>query len=172
MTAMYKLSKQKIVAPIGWTKYVMTTHPIVFITTIGKVGKRLIAGVAPFATCLDTSYEPPYVTFSAACRQHSIAGGPIKKGKMNTYLNILQYKTFIVNIPGRDLLKKMDVVAVPYDREEYRYKISLAGLTKAEPVQLSVNKIYPPLIEECLVHLECKVVDIHRPKGSDHWNIT
>lgn len=169
---MYKKSASKIEAPIYWTKHLMTTHPIVFITTIGEVKNQLITGVAPFATCLDTSYEPPYVTFSAAIKQHSVLGGPINKGAMNTYFNIKQFPYFIINIPGKDLLGKMDIVAMPYQRNDYRDKIELAKLTKFEPFELSKYEIYPPLIKECLAHLECELVDIHRPKGGDHWNIT
>ncbi len=169
---MYKDSAFKTEVPIGWTKHLMTTHPVVFITTIGEVNGELIAGIAPFATCLDTSYEPPYLTFSAAIKQHSILGGPINTGEMNTLLNIRQFPYFVVNVPGYTLLKSMDIVAMPYDRKDYRDKIELAGLTKLQPFRLSKNLIYPPIIEECLAHLECEVVDIHRPQGSDHWNIT
>jgi flavin reductase (DIM6/NTAB) family NADH-FMN oxidoreductase RutF len=169
---MYKQSIKKIEAPIKWTKHLMSTHPIVFITTIGKVENKLICGVAPIATCLDTSYEPPYITFSTAVKQHSLVGGSINRGKTNTYLNIKENGLFIVNIPSKKLLEKLDVLAYPRDRQDYKDKIDEARLTKLEPFKLSSEKIYPPLIEECLVHIECKVVDIHQPQGSDHYNIT
>ncbi len=169
---MYTKSERKVEVPVKWTKHLMTTHPIVFITTIGELNGKLIAGAAPFATCLDTSYEPPYLTFSAALKQHSILGGPVNTGEMNTVLNIRQFPYFVVNVPGVNILDKMDTLAVPYERNDYRDKIELAGLTKLEPFQLSRHRVYPPIIGECLAHLECEVVDIHQPPGSDHWNIT
>ncbi|ODS41014.1 hypothetical protein BEH94_02760 [Candidatus Altiarchaeales archaeon WOR_SM1_SCG] len=169
---MYKQSSSKIEVPINWTKHLMSTHPIVFITTIGKLKDKLITGAAPFATCLDTSYEPPYITFSTAVKQHSVVGGTINRGQTNTFLNIKETGLFIVNIPNKKLLKKLDILAYPYDREDYRDKIKEANLTKIQPFKLSNQKIYPPIIGECIAHIECEIVDIHRPEGSDHYTIT
>lgn len=158
----------------------MTTHPIQFITTIGRVRGKLIPNIAPFATCLDTSYEPPYVQFSCALRQHSLSGQEKRKGKMNTFLNIKQNRLFIINIPSKELTKMhdsmnsiIDIIAYPYNRDELEDKINKAKLTKIEPFYLpKSHTIYPPLISQCLAHLECEVIDIHRPLGSDHHNIT
>ena len=56
---------------------------------------------------------------------------------------------------------------------ELKDKIKLAKLTELDPFVLQKNhKHYPPLIKECMVHLECEVIDIHRPKNSDHYLIT
>ncbi|MBI2499212.1 flavin reductase family protein [Candidatus Woesearchaeota archaeon] len=169
----YQQASSKTEVDPSWTKYLLVTHPVEFITTIGRVSGRVIANVAPFATCLDTSYEPPYVTFSAALRQHSIGGQIQSKGKMNTYLNIRQNGLFIVNVPRISLLDVMDIIAYPYSRKGLEDKLEKAGLTKLRPFVLSrKHEIYPPLIGECLAHLECEVVDIHRPAESDHYNIT
>lgn len=162
----------KTQVPISWTKHLMCTHPVVFITTIGEVNEKRIAGIAPFATCLDTSYEPPYVTFAAAIRQHSVTGSPINKGEMNTYLNIKQNGMFIVNIPGADLLNILDVVAFPYDRVRYVDKMKLARLTKLPSFYFPNYPLAPAIVGECLAHIECWAVDIYRPQQSDHWLIT
>jgi flavin reductase (DIM6/NTAB) family NADH-FMN oxidoreductase RutF len=115
---------------------------------------------------------PPYITFSACVKQNSV-GEVEMTGKLNTYANIEQAPLFIVNIPGKDLLSKIDTIAYPYNREDYIDKIAKAGLTKIEPFELNkANTHYPPLIKECLAHFECEVIDIHRPKASDHYNIT
>lgn len=156
----------------NWTKYLLTTHPIEFITTIGRVNGKIMPNIAPFATCLDTSYEPPYVTFSAALRQHGVHSKHQGNHKMNTYLNIRQNGMFVVNVPGADLLPVLDTIAYPYKRKELEDKIEKAGLTKLNPFVLSKEEHYPPLIAECLAHLECQTVDIHRPAKSDHYNIT
>lgn len=162
----------KIPVPISWTKHLMSVHPVVFITTVGQVRKKHIAGIAPFATCLDTSYEPPYITFSAAIHQHSVIGHPANNGRMNTYVNIKQNGMFIINIPGKDLLNILDIVAFPYEREKYVDKMELAGLTKLPPFYFPNYPLAPPLVGECLAHIECFTIDIHRPKQSDHWLIT
>lgn len=173
----------KVQVDPSWTKYLLTTHPVEFITTIGRVNSKLKTDIAPFATCLDTSYEPPYIQFSCAVRQHVAYGQRPTNAKMNTYLNIRQNGLFIVNVPPREILTAhpkdrwpihlLDIVARPYPRRKLEDKILLAKLTKTTPFVLSEKyDVYPPLIEECLAHLECETIDIHRPKNSDHYNIT
>ncbi len=173
----------KIQVTSSWTKYLLTTHPVEFITTIGKIGGELKTDIAPFATCLDTSYEPPYVQISCATKQHVAHGEKPTNAKMNTYLNIKQNGLFIVNVPPRELLYGncegkwasglLDIVAQPYPRNKLKDKIALANLTKLKPfIFPQQHEVYPPLIEECLAHLECETIDIHRPRGSDHYNIT
>jgi flavin reductase (DIM6/NTAB) family NADH-FMN oxidoreductase RutF len=163
----------KVLCDPSWTKYILTTHPIEYISTIGRVNGRIITNVAPFATCLDTSYNPPYVQFSAALKQHAVQGQTPPNTRMNTYSNILQNKLFVVNVPHQGLLEQLDIIAYPYKRKELEDKIVKARLTKMKPFILPQKyNLYPPLIGECLAHLECIVLDIHRPKGSDHYNIT
>ena len=182
MKELYNQSKNKVnVSPI-WTKYLLTTHPVEFITTIGRINGYIKTDIAPFATCLDTSYDPPYVQISCAVKQHVKYGQKPTKAKMNTFLNIKQNKLFIINVPPRLLIEEgkdkwpkglLDIVATSYPRRKLKDKINLAHLTKIEPFILSQKyTLYPPLIEECLAHLECEVIDIHRPKKSDHYNIT
>lgn len=173
MKSHYEKSDKKIEVPTKWTSYLLATHPIQFITTIGRVNEKLKTNIAPFATCLDTSYNPQYITISAAVHQHTANGQTPNKGRMNTFSNIKQNGLFIVNTPGIELLDILDIVSIPYERNNLEDKIEKANLTKTKPLVLPRDhKIYPPLIEECLVHLECEVVDIHRPRGSDHYNIT
>ncbi len=169
----YNSPKSKVQVPVEWTKYLLTTHPVEFITTIGRVNRRLIPNIAPFATCLDTSYNPPQITFATALKQHAIQGQLQTNSRMNTYSNIKQNGLFVVNIPNRNLLEVLDIVAFPYQRKKLEDKIKKAGLTKIQPFFLPIkHRVYPPLIEECLAHLECEVIDIHRPKRSDHYLIT
>ena len=179
----YCAPSSKIQVLPSWTKYLLVTHPVEFITTIGKISGKLKTDIAPFATCLDTSYNPPYVQISCAIRQHVGQGQKPTNAKMNTYLNIRQNGLFIVNVPPKEILMVhpegkwpaflLDIVAEPYPRRSLKDKISLARLTKATPFVLhKKHSIYPPLIQECLAHLECEVIDIHRPGAGDHYNIT
>src|SRR3989338_4273264 len=169
----YQKANTKVEVDPSWTKHLLATHPVQYITTVGKVNRRLMTNIAPFATCLDTSYDPPYVTISVHTRQHSIIGQPKNKGRMNTHSNIIQNGLFIVNTPGAELLNVLDIVAIPYERQKLEDKIQKACLTKGVPCVLPKDHdVYPPIINECLAHLECEVIDIHRPRGSDHYNIT
>ena len=179
----YCATTSKIQVLPSWTKYLLVTHPVQFVTTIGTINSRLKTDIAPFATCLDTSYNPPYVQISCAIRQHVAQGQKPNNAKMNTYLNIKQNGLFIVNVPSKELLTPdpegkwpvylSDIVAEPYPRRKLRDKIALAKLTKATPFVLTKrHSIYPPLIQQCLAHLECEVIDVHRPGKSDHYNIT
>lgn len=170
---LYAKPKNKVQVDLHWTKYLLLTHPIQFITTLGKVRRKLETNIAPFATCLDTSYNPPYVTIAAFIHQHTPSGEQPIKGKMNTYLNIKQNGLFIVNTPGRELINKLEILAYPYKRGYAEDKIEKSQLTKATPFVISqTHEIYPPLIQQCLAHIECETIDIHRPQGSDHYLIT
>ncbi len=179
----YCAPSSKIPVLPSWTKYLLSTHPVEFITTIGRINGVLKTDIAPFATCLDTSYNPPYVQISCAIRQHVAQSQKPTNARMNTYLNIKQNGLFIINVPPKELLRAdpegrwpaylLDIVAEPCPRRKLKDKIALAGLTKATPFILSkTHPIYPPLIQECLAHLECEVIDIHRPGNGDHYNIT
>ena len=171
----YKPNDGKTEVTPSWTKHIMGTHPIVLISTIGRVRRKLIPGLAPFATCLDTSYDPPYVTFAAAKRQHSVEGRSSKKGYMNTVLNIRQNGLFVVNIPHWihfEVAFLLNTLACPHNRSEYKDKFDMVYLTKVEPFKLSRHPVYPPLVGECVAHLECEAIDMHLPKGSDHYLIT
>lgn len=169
----YPVVDSKLFAPISWTKHLLTTHPIEFISTVGRINRELVADVAPFATCLDTSYDPPYVTFAVSLRQHSTLREEQRNSKMNTYLNIKQNGLFVVNVPGSHLIPCLDHISRPCYRENLKYKVKESSLTMISPYfLLEKHQVCPPLIKECLAHLECKTVDIHRPRKSDHYLIT
>jgi len=175
---LYEKDLELIEVSPSWTKYLMSTHPVVLITTIGRVRGKVIPGVAVFATCADTSYEPPQVTFATAVYQHSLDGQKTR-GKTNTYLNIRQNGLFVVNLPGAWVHRDpsdhpLDTIAYPYPRREYKDKLELAKMSgyKREPFKLNRHQIYPPLIGVCMACLECEAIDVHRPPQSDHYLVT
>jgi len=67
---------------------------------------------------------------------------------------------FAVNIPGAELLKQVTLCGQASGRD--KDKFALAGLTPA-----AGRKIRAPLIDECLGHLECGVVE--RFPAGDHF---
>ncbi len=84
--------------------------------------------------------DPPIISMSLRHNRH-------------TYLGIKQNWTFSVNIPSRDLIKETDYCGI----------ISGSKVNKAEVCRFKVfyGKLNSaPLIEQCPVNLECKVVHI------------
>lgn len=169
---MKKIEMKKIVGLVNWTKHLLPMHPIVFISTVSQ---HNIDNAAVFATCVDTSYNPPQVTFASAVKQHRLTDG--KDSVNNIYIqdtlrNIRETGMFIVNIPGIDIAEAMKELAYPYAHGVD--EIKKAGLTKLDPFVLSEDPVYPKIIGECLAHLECRLVlcGDYLPHESDHFLIT
>jgi len=72
-----------------------------------------------------------------------------------TYSHGLLVKTreFVLNIPGADLLKEMDMCGMVSGRDQDKF--ALTGLTP-----LPANQVKAPLIAECSVNIECRVSQI------------
>ena len=77
-----------------------------------------------------------------------------------TYELIKKSKEFVVNIPDKKLVKAVDFCGV---RSGKKYdKFAIAHLTR-----LPAEKVKAPLIEECPISIECKVIKILN-LGSHH----
>jgi flavin reductase (DIM6/NTAB) family NADH-FMN oxidoreductase RutF len=163
---------KKIVCLINWTKYFLPMHPIVYISTVSKQG---IDNAAVFATCFDSSYNPPQITFASAAKQHHLTDDGLSNTTtqiQDTLRNIRETGLFIVNVPGFEIADAMNELAYPY--EHGIDEIEKAGLTKLTPFILGEELIHPKLIGECLAHLECRLTldGICHPYQSDHFLIT
>ena len=163
----------KINSPSTWTRHLLPMHPIVYITTVSNKG---IDNGAVYATCLDTSYNPPQITFASAVKQHNVVDS-LKKNELeskvqDTLMNIKENGLFIVNVPGFDIADAMRELAYPHKPEVD--EISRAQLTKLKPLILKKHNNYPKIIGECLAHIECELVPngIYRAEESDHVLIT
>jgi len=66
---------------------------------------------------------------------------------------ITQSREFVINIPTVEMLKKVDFCGVTSGRDRNKFKE--CGFTA-----LPSAKVKPPLIAECPINLECKVVQI------------
>ena len=68
----------------------------------------------------------------------------------DTHRNIVETGEFVVNVPSEEIIEKIMVTAVnfPHNVNE----IEKAGLTAVPSV-----KVKPPRIEECKLHLECRL---------------
>ncbi len=89
--------------------------------------------------------DPPMVSISVRPHRHS---AKILKEK----------REFVINIPTQDLLEKTDRCGVISGRDHDKFES--VGLTAVKPAKVSA-----PLIAECPVNLECRVVDV-KPLGA------
>ncbi len=111
-------------------------HPMhtVLVSCVGKTGKP---NIITLAWAMPTSINPPLVAVSIAPRRYS-------------HTLIEETKEFVVNIPTMDVLKETLFCGRVSGREHDKFKET--GLTP-----LPAKKVKPPIIKECVAHLECKL---------------
>lgn len=122
---------------------ILAPRPVILVSTLSPKG---ISNAAPFSFVMPVSIEPPLIAF-ASDPDH------------DTVKNILKTKDFVVNIPGRKLLKKLWVC-----RKDFPYGVS--EIKKAKLTEEKSSRVKPPKIKECLAHFECKLFRKH--KSGDH----
>jgi len=111
-------------------------HPMhtMLVTSIGKSGKP---NIITLAWAMPTSINPPLVAISISPRRYS-------------HSLIEETKEFVVNIPTMDILKETFFCGTVSGRDHDKFK-------EAELTALIAKKVKPPLIKECVAHLECKL---------------
>ena len=108
----------------------ITTRPVMIITTLHDNG-IVNAGVFGSYTNLSSDH------LGAAIHRAS-----------HTYKNILRSHEFVINVPGKDVVDTIKILAsdIPEDKSE----LEEAGLTPGKPGQIKV-----PHIKECVGCIEC-----------------
>jgi flavin reductase (DIM6/NTAB) family NADH-FMN oxidoreductase RutF len=111
-------------------------HPMhtVLVSCIGKTGKP---NIITLAWAMPTSINPPLVAVSIAPKRYSHA-------------LIEETKEFVVNIPTMDILNETLFCGRTSGRDHNKFKET--GLTP-----FPSRKVKPPIIKECVAHLECKL---------------
>jgi flavin reductase (DIM6/NTAB) family NADH-FMN oxidoreductase RutF len=109
--------------------------PVALVTTLDDEGK---ANIITLAWVGQACSDPPCVTIAVRPQRHS-HGLIAARGE------------FVVNIPGRDLLEATDICGTVSGRRSDKFE--LTGLT-IEPA----GEVGPPLIAECPVNLECRLI--------------
>ena len=122
---------------------VLVPRPVVLVSTVNSKG---VSNAAPFSFVMPCSTNPPLVAF-ASDPGH------------DTLKNILETKDFVVNIPGRKILKELLTCAEDFPPSVS--EIKKAGLTEEKSVMVK-----SPGIKESLARFECKLHSRH-PAG-DH----
>jgi len=111
----------------------MIVRPIVIISTISKEG-------VPNAA-LKTNFMNVSVL-------EKVAFGCFPEH--DTHRNIIETREFVVNVPSEEIIEQVMVTAVDFPHNVN--EIEKAGLTA-----IPSEKVKPPRIEECKLHLECKL---------------
>ena len=111
-------------------------HPMhtVLVSCVGEDEKP---NIITLAWAMPTSINPPLVAISIAPKRHS-------------HKLIEETKEFVVNIPPVKILKETLFCGRRSGRNYDKFKE--AGLTPSP-----AKKVKPPIIKECVAHLECKL---------------
>ncbi|MBF0363266.1 MAG: flavin reductase family protein [Oligoflexia bacterium] len=125
----------KKVLPLSKVYALLESGPVVLLTTANKKG----ANTMPMSWHTMMEFEPPYVGCIISDRNYSF--------------NILKStKECVISIPTKELLKKVVACGNTSGRDTNKFKTF--GLTVA-----TASAVKAPLIDECYVNLECKVID-------------
>lgn len=128
---------------LAYFSRIMALHPAVLITTISKDGAPNIIAVA---WVIPTSFKPPLLAISVGKTRYS-------------HKLLAETGEFVVNIPTKGLQDKVEYCGSTSGRNVNKFE--KAGLTPKPAKRVKV-----PIIEECVAHIECKVVNMF-PTG-DH----
>jgi flavin reductase (DIM6/NTAB) family NADH-FMN oxidoreductase RutF len=111
-------------------------HPMhtVLVSCIGKTGK---SNIITLAWAMPASITPPLVAINIAPKRHSHA-------------LIEETKEFVVNIPTVDILSETLFCGRRSGRDHDKFK-------EAHLTPLPAKRVKPPIIKECVAHLECKL---------------
>ncbi|MEM3766596.1 MAG: flavin reductase family protein, partial [Candidatus Bathyarchaeia archaeon] len=128
--------KEKDVVSVGLSNAYRLVHPMhtVLVSCVGKEGNP---NIITLAWAMPTSINPPLIAVSIAPGRHS-------------HSLIEETGEFVVNIPTMDILKATLYCGRVSGRSHNKFKET--GLTP-----LPAKKVKPPIIKECIAHLECKL---------------
>ncbi len=121
---------------------IIVPRPIAWVSTVSKDG---IYNLAPFSYFAGISSDPPLLLISVGSKE--------TKEKKDTWQNIEDTGEFVVNMVTKETLEKMNITALPFDKEVDEFE--KAGLT---PVPSSIVKA--PRVKESPVNIECKRFEI------------
>jgi len=119
-------------------------NPVVIITTNNAQGHT---NAAPFAMCMEVCHNPAFLAFG------------VGKNK-DTYHNVKRHGEFVVNIPGKEILKNLMITAK-------RYPPEVNELVEAGLHELPGKKVTVSRVKECKLHFECIVEWIK--EAGDHF---
>ncbi len=127
---------EKVDAPSGSVWLLMHPRHTVLVTSVDEKDNP---NIITLAWSMVTSFKPPMVAISVAPERYS--HNLIKKGR-----------EFVVNVPNMDIVKETLFCGRNSGRDVDKFRAT--GLTP-----LPARRVKPPIIKECVAHLECRVED-------------
>lgn len=128
--------------PLSSANRLINNGPVLLVTSRWQEQNNVFT----VAWNMPVSHEPPLVTISC--------------GTTNYSHNMIENSgEFNLNIPSRDLVGETFYCGTRSGADTNKFKE--AGLTPAP-----ARKMSAPVVEECIGHLECKLVD--QPRAGDH----
>jgi flavin reductase (DIM6/NTAB) family NADH-FMN oxidoreductase RutF len=109
---------------------------VVLVTSVDKNGKP---NVITMSWVMPTSFDPPMVAISIRPERYS-------------YSLIKQSREFVVNIPTAKLVKEVMICGTTSGANTDKF-------SKTKMTPLPAKKVKPPIIKECIAHLECKIAE-------------
>ena len=134
---------------------------------MAKVSIDPFRSVYPTPAALVTSVaadgKPNIITlgevFNVSLRTPPVVGLAIRKATYSHGL-IAASREFVVNLPREAILRQTDLCGTRTGRSVDKF--ALTGLTA-----LPASRVRPPLIEECPVNIECRLLSIHEVGDHD-----
>jgi flavin reductase (DIM6/NTAB) family NADH-FMN oxidoreductase RutF len=128
------MSKRKLKVNLSTANRLLHPMHTVLVSCVGKKRKR---NIITLAWAMPTSVNPPLVAVSIRPERHSFA-------------LIEETKEFVVNIPTMSILKETLFCGRRSGKDCDKFK-------ETNLTPLAARKVKPPIIKECVAHLECKL---------------
>lgn len=130
---------------VDFSSAYLLLHPrhTVLVSCADKTGR---SNIITLAWTMPTSISPPLVAISIAPKRYS-------------HELIEETGEFVINVPTVEILKETLFCGRRSGRKVDKFR-------EAKLTQTSAKRVRPPIIEECVAHLECKVVQ--KMKTGDH----
>ena len=132
-----------------YLQHVIAPRPICFASTVDNEGN---ANLSPFSFFNMFSSNPPVVIFSPARRVRD-------NTTKHTLQNVLEVPEVVINIVTYDVVQQASLSSCDYPKGVDEF--IKAGFTK-QPATM----VKPPMVLECKVKLECKVIEV-KPLGTE-----
>ena len=132
-----------------YLQHVIAPRPVCFASTIDSQGN---VNLSPFSFFNIFSSNPPVVIFSPARRVRD-------NSTKHTLQNVLEVPEVVINIVTYDIVQQASLASCDFAKGVDEFV--KAGFTK-QPATM----VKPPMVKECKVKLECKVLEV-KPLGSE-----
>jgi len=128
------LETEKVEVPLSSSHRLLHPRLVVLVSCVDKAGK---ANVITLAWSMPVSINPPIVVMSIASKRYS-------------HRLIEETKEFVVNVPTMDIVRETLFCGRRSGRRYDKFKETRLTLLPAKMVK-------PPIIKECVAHLECRL---------------